>query len=227
MIIKLEISGNIEVVTGMHIGGSSEFAAIGAVDSPVVRDTISRKPMIPGSSFKGKLRTLLAKKYNTEIAEKPDEDNEKLLKIFGCSEKGKIRRGRVLISDMFILNYEKIKERGLSGATEVKFENTINRVTAVAKPRQIERVIRGAEFEMNIIYEICYDGAPEDVEKEILEDINILADGFKLMKYDYLGGSGSRGYGKIKFNDLSVSPIIGDVSDEIISKCQESMDLVV
>ena len=64
MFAKLEITGNIEVVTGMHIGGSSQFAAIGAVDSPVIRDTYSDRPMIPGSSLKGKMRSLLAKKYN-------------------------------------------------------------------------------------------------------------------------------------------------------------------
>ena len=62
MLAKLEIKGTIELVTGMHIGGSSAFAAIGAVDSPVVRDTLSDLPMIPGSSLKGKIRTLLAKK---------------------------------------------------------------------------------------------------------------------------------------------------------------------
>lgn len=65
MFAKLEITGTLEVLTGMHIGGSSAFAAIGAVDSPVIRDTLSDMPMIPGSSLKGKLRTLLAQQYNS------------------------------------------------------------------------------------------------------------------------------------------------------------------
>ena len=34
---KIRISGNILVKTGMHIGGSGAFAAIGAVDSPIIR----------------------------------------------------------------------------------------------------------------------------------------------------------------------------------------------
>ena len=67
MFAKVEITGTLEVLTGMHIGGSSAFAAIGAVDSPIVRDTLSDMPMIPGSSLKGKLRTLLAQKYNESI----------------------------------------------------------------------------------------------------------------------------------------------------------------
>ena len=64
MFAKIEISGKLEVVTGLHIGGYSAFSAIGAVDSPVVRDSRTNMPMIPGSSLKGKMRTLLAKRYN-------------------------------------------------------------------------------------------------------------------------------------------------------------------
>lgn len=64
MYTKLEITGTLEVLTGMHIGGSSAFAAIGAVDSPVIRDALSDRPMIPGSSLRGKLRTLLALQHN-------------------------------------------------------------------------------------------------------------------------------------------------------------------
>ena len=56
MISKIEITSELEVLTGMHIGGTNEFAAIGAIDSPVVRDVISRLPMIPGSTLKGKMR---------------------------------------------------------------------------------------------------------------------------------------------------------------------------
>ena len=55
MYTRIEISGIIEVCTGMHIGGSSQFLAIGAVDVPVVTDSFKKLPMIPGSSFKGKL----------------------------------------------------------------------------------------------------------------------------------------------------------------------------
>lgn len=73
MFAKIEISGKLEVVTGLHIGGSSAFSAIGAVDSPVVRDSRTNMPMIPGSSLKGKMRTLLAKRYNQTVAATPDD----------------------------------------------------------------------------------------------------------------------------------------------------------
>lgn len=61
MYSKIQINGVLEVVTGMHIGGSSAFSAIGAVDSPVIKDIRTNKPMVPGSSLKGKMRTLLSK----------------------------------------------------------------------------------------------------------------------------------------------------------------------
>jgi CRISPR/Cas system CSM-associated protein Csm3 (group 7 of RAMP superfamily) len=70
----------------MHIGGSSAFAAIGAVDSPIIKDVRTNLPMIPGSSFKGKMRALLAKEYNEDIAKKPDDDAECLLRLFGCAK---------------------------------------------------------------------------------------------------------------------------------------------
>ena len=86
MFAKVQITGTIEVVTGMHIGGSSAFSAIGAVDSPVIKDVKSGHPMIPGSSLKGKMRSLLAKRYNTTLAPTPDDDAECLTNLFGCSK---------------------------------------------------------------------------------------------------------------------------------------------
>lgn len=214
MVAKIEISGIIEVVTGLHIGGSSAFSAIGAVDSPVVLDTRTNQPMIPGSSLKGKMRALLAKQYNEQIVKLPDDDAECLIHLFGSAKKKKC--SKVLFTDMFLDNLEELKNAGLTSATEVKFENSITRITCEANPRQIERVVRGAEFPLQIIYEISYD----DTEESILNDFKVLKDGFNLLQYDYLGGSGSRGYGKIKFSDLEVEAVIGEVSDELLDKCR-------
>ena len=92
MYTKIQIKGKIEVLTGMHIGGSSAFAAIGAVDSPVIKDVLSGCPMIPGSSLKGKMRTLLAKEYNESVADKPDQDCERIKRVFGSAEKNHIKK---------------------------------------------------------------------------------------------------------------------------------------
>lgn len=215
MYAKIQITGTIEVKTGMHIGGSSAFAAIGAVDSPVIKDVRTNLPMIPGSSLKGKMRSLLAKEYNTEVAKKPDDDAPCLTRLFGCAKsENAVKKSRVLISDMFLMNEAELRKQGLQSLTEVKFENTINRATAVANPRQIERVIRGSLFELDILYEA-------ENENEIVEDISVLAEGLRLLQYDYLGGSGSRGYGKVVFHDVQADTVIGAVNEKIIAECNE------
>lgn len=219
MYAKIQITGIIEVKTGLHIGGSSAFAAIGAVDAPVIKDARTNKPMIPGSSLKGKMRTLLAKEYNEDIAVKPDDDAPRLTRLFGCAKKNHVKRSRILMADSFLLNEEELRRQGLQSLTEVKFENTINRVTAKATPRQIERVVRGSLFGLDIIYEA-------EKEDEAAEDIELLADGFRLLFYDYLGGNGSRGYGKIAFHDLQAEVVVGEISDATMDKCNAALQAV-
>lgn len=221
---KIKISGKIEVVTGMHIGGSSQFAAIGAVDSPVIRDSYTDKPMIPGSSFKGKMRTLLAKRYSKDgFAGKHEDDPEIILRLFGApAEKlkdipEKYRQSRLLFSDMFLTNEKELKAMGIDSVTEVKFENTINRLTAVANPRQIERTIRGTQFGLDLIYNV-------NEETEIEDDFRAIKEGLQLLEYDYLGGSGSRGYGKIRITDLKAEPVIGEIDAGTIDSCNTILE---
>ena len=217
MFAKIEITGILEVVTGMHIGGSSAFSAIGAVDSPVVKDMVSGSPIIPGSSLKGKMRTLLAKRYNTVFAATPDDDADCLTSLFGTAKKNCVKTSRALFSDMILENWDELKKQGLTSRTEVKFENSIKRTTAVANPRQIERVVRGSKFPLSIAYEFLDD---ETAKK----DFEILKEGFRLLEYDYLGGNGSRGYGKVKFRDLQAEVVVGEVAQETMDICQEFLD---
>ncbi len=209
---KIQITGNVEVVTGMHIGGNSAFAAIGSVDSTVMKDVRTNLPLLPGSSLKGKMRTLLARTYN-DMVRNPDDDCERIVRLFGSAKKDKIKRSRLLFSDMFMANSQDLREQGLNSMTEVKFENSINRATAIANPRQIERVVRGAVFGLDIIYNA-------ENEQEIAEDFEMLSEGLKLLEYDYLGGHGSRGYGKVRFSDLSMKVVVGSIENGILEKCR-------
>lgn len=220
MYAKIQIKGKIEVVTGMHIGGSSAFSAIGAVDSPVMKDSRTNLPLLPGSSLKGKMRTLLAKSYNKEWVENRDYDDERILRLFGSTKKNAVRRGRLLFSDMVLENAQKLRELGVNSLTEVKFENNISRTTAVAMPRQIERVIRGAEFALDMIYDA-------EEENELVEDFKVLSDGIRLLQYDYIGGHGSRGYGKIRFHELKTEVVVGEVKEDLLNRCQKCLDEVV
>ena len=205
---KIQITGKIEIMTGMHIGTSDGFAAIGAVDSPVIRDAMTKLPMIPGSSLKGKMRTLLAKQYNDNTFTLHEDDKECLKYLFGGTIDGnkKVKTSRVIFSDMIMCNPKDLPNNG----TEVKFENRINRLTAVAMPRQIERVIRGAEFDLDIVY---------DVDVDVAADFKLLAEGFKLLEYDYLGGHGTRGYGKVRFRELWADAVAGEVDESVVEEC--------
>ena len=201
--MKLVIEGTIVLKTGMHIGGSSDFSAIGAVDSPVVRDTLTCLPLIPGSSLKGKMRYLLAKELNNGILlNEPNNDQDEILRLFGSSEKDKIRRARLKFNDIKLSNLAELETFNVS-STEVKFENTIDRKTAVANPRQIERVIAGSKFDFEIFYNL------DDI-KEVEKDFENIKQGFDLLEFDYLGGHGTRGSGRIAFENLSVITAVGN-----------------
>ncbi|HLC14929.1 MAG TPA: RAMP superfamily CRISPR-associated protein [Thermodesulfovibrionia bacterium] len=63
--MKLErvrtITGKIQVLTGLHIGASNANIEIGGLDNPIIKDPLPRSnaPYIPGSSLKGKMRSLI------------------------------------------------------------------------------------------------------------------------------------------------------------------------
>ena len=83
----------------------------------------------------------------------------------------------------------------INGA-ELKYENKLSRINASANPRNIERVPKSSEFSFEIVFSV-YD---EDEENNILEIFNAMI----LLEDNYLGGSGSRGFGQVKFKEISV-----------------------
>ena len=216
MYSKILIEGTIEVVTGMHIGGSDAFSAIGAVDKPVVKDNRTQEPIIPGSSLKGKLRTLLARSISQDIIlPKPNEDDYNIRRLFGSSEakngEEKLMHARLIFSDCYLQNKDELMRFG--GMTEVKFENSIDRRTAVANPRQIERVVRGAKFGMRIVYDV-HDSA------ELLDDMKYLKKAFDLLEMDYLGGHGTRGSGRVKISDLTLKAADDTVPNDLLKEAE-------
>lgn len=205
---KILINCDLVVLTGMHIGGSSTFSAIGAVDSPVVRDALSGRPIVPGSSLKGKLRTLLARSLSKDIENMPkyDDDDVRIKRLFGSAQPPVA--ARLQFSDSFVEEDVRFSEIGL---TEVKFENSIGRCDAKANPRQIERVNPGVQFGVNIVYEQRDTGS-------LMEDMQLLAKGFKLLQLDYLGGHGSRGSGRVSFRNFRFEAVDTDTD---VSKLKE------
>lgn len=199
----VKLTGQIELLSGLHIGGGDDTMKIGGIDNGVVKDVNTNKPYIPGSSLKGKMRSLLewdcgvvgigdGSPFNSNLIEKLPQDDaliknaQTLLKLFGDKEGG-YGITRINVGDCR-LNEE--KEMVLS---EAKYENVINRQKGTAEhPRQIERVPAGVKFDFDIRVKI-FEG---DDEREL---VDMVKKGFELIESDYLGGSGSRGYGRVEF----------------------------
>lgn len=192
---KIIIRADLKVLTGLHIGGSGAFAAIGAIDSPVIRDKRTQRPIIPGSSLKGKLRTLLVRSM-TENPGKPEKDPEEIKRLFGAINP--IVFSRLQFADAFLKSAEEF--RSLSDMTEAKIENSIDRATMQAMPRTIERVVSGVIFEECIVYN-------EENPEQTADDLKLLAHGMRLLQIDYLGGHGTRGDGRVSFQNIRLEKV--------------------
>ena len=209
LVKKIKIQTSITLVTGLHIGGSSDNVEIGGIDNPVIKlATKENQPYIPGSSLKGKMRCLLEQ---TAGASKVGLDNQ-VNNLFGITENKSLQTGnrpsKLIVRDAMLTDESKKALLECDNLdmpyTENKWENVIDRIKGVAEhPRQSERVPAGAVFNAEFIINVWDD----DNEKELLELFN---KGIRLLENDYIGGSGSRGYGQIKFGE----PTITELSDK-------------
>ncbi len=221
MIGKLILIGEIECLTGLRIGGEAQGFEIGGLDSPVIRDA-NELPYIPGSSFKGKMRSLIEwKKYSetddkskwfsklTKLKEGGEKYDDKqshhvcykkdceVCRVFGTTE-GDFGPTRLIVRDSTLIKQSLKDLRGIDKekCTEEKIENVINRIEGKAEhPRHMERVPAGAKFNFEIVYTLY--------EKEDGKFIKILFNAMQILQDDTLGGSGSRGYGKVRFVNIS------------------------
>lgn len=190
---RVKITYRLKVKTGLHIGGSKGVYGIGGLDSPVIKNPVTNEPIIPGSSIKGKVRMLL------EVVH-PEHQNE-FNKMFGYRQGEQNNPlSRVIFRDLELTKESKEElSKALDGEyTEIKAENTIDRARGTAKsPRFIERVPAGAVFEGEYIVQYLEDTDQDNDFEELVKK------GFKLLENNYLGGSGSRGYGKVEFEIIN------------------------
>lgn len=190
LIKKIRYTASIELLSGLHIGASSENAEIGGVDKPIIRRKMDNQPYLPGSSLKGKMRCLLEQRRGASDVGKSEEVNL----LFGYAADN--LPSKILVRDA---NLDTESANQLKNNTntdlpysEVKFENSIDRVTGKASnPRQIERIPAGAKFNAEFVINIWEN----DIKDEL---ISLFKEGITLLEADYLGGSGTRGYGHIK-----------------------------
>lgn len=193
---KVIFTANLKLLSGLHIGSGNDFSAIGAVDSTTARDPLTRQPYIPGSSLKGKMRYLLAC-YLADtgaLCEISDEPME-IKRLFG-NNKGIKSRLQFFDVHMNAQSKERMKDLDTDlYLTEIKFENTISRLQSKATPRQIERVLAGSEFDFKLVYNI------ENLD-ELEQDMEYIYKLIQLLEDDYLGGHGTRGYGRVQFENV-------------------------
>ncbi|PMB09611.1 type III-A CRISPR-associated RAMP protein Csm3 [Fischerella thermalis CCMEE 5273] len=263
---KLTLTSQLSAETGLHIGGGGENLDIGGLDKPVIRDPLTKYPYLPGSSIKGKLRSILERLLNKPLNRsggsgtwryESDDLNDgfteveagrfipyegartcQISRLFGSTggsnfwmpietarEEGlyeenkdnptstiqnqnciRINHGRnaparLIIRDCHLVteSAEKLKQvdTGLY-MTEWKFENGIDRVTATANPRQPERVPAGSKFQFELVYTV-------ENKDQVIEDLQNIAIALAILEDDALGGHGSRGYGKVRFQNFQFS----------------------
>jgi len=248
VIIKYEM----KALTGLRVGGTKENFDIGGMDNPVIKtlgvienydgrgnNLPEGAPYIPGSSLKGKMRSLLewakgrveymieeAKKNNKEEKERKEEEEQgeneevkqagnpcicgrcEICKVFGTGsaktlEKMRLEElpgpPRLRVFDAYPTweSIQKLQETlGENIFTEIKTENAINRLTSRANPRKVERVPAGVVFFGEMAFHLF--------TKEDPELLKVVFEGMRLLEDDYLGGYGSRGSGKVRFENIEV-----------------------
>lgn len=214
----IEIKATLVLKTGLHIGAGNAEMSIGGIDNEVVKNPLTKEPYIPGSSLKGKIRSLLewrsgevkkANPFDLDTLKKAEENKEAvkdILRLFGVvghtdNEKSlleEIKPSRLAFWDCN-LNDKFKNEHKDKRSTEAKYENTIDRITATTINgglRQTERVPAGAKFDFKLTVR-RFEGDSDELLELVLK-------GLRLLELDSLGGSGSRGYGKVEFQDLTV-----------------------
>lgn len=212
------IKATLELVTGLRIGAGDSEMHIGGVDNTVIKHPHTQAPYIPGSSLKGKMRSLLEWRSGAVKEEAlgwkdfektsgaQQAEVKRILQLFGISGDAKLGVEQMSAMGPTRVSFwdcnlspeweSQIREDNFS-LTEVKSENRINRISGVAEhPRQTERVPAGAQFDFRLsVKRLADDG--DDL-------LNTVLHGLKLLEMDSVGGSGSRGYGKVRFVGMKI-----------------------
>ena len=212
---KYIIETDIKLKTGLHIGGTEEGFDIGGIDNPVIKDKVTGLPYIPGSSLKGKIRSLLEWAHNKVKLEKNPKTQEwegKLCTnpiqpigiVFGIpaeNHKNNVPGPTRLTVRDSLPDDQQIKiwqdAMGENIYTEAKTENAIDRLTSAANPRSMERVPSGSVFKAEFVYDVY--------KEQDVQHLRLLFEGMRLLEDSYLGGGGTRGSGKVEFANIIIT----------------------
>lgn len=216
---KYIITADIKLKTGLHVGGTEEGFDIGGIDNQVIKDKVTGLPYIPGSSLKGKMRSLLEWAYNQVEIKLNDKTNkwegnlckkpgEPIGIVFGIPAEDHQQKDaekvpgptRLTVRDASPdKNQVQIWENAMGEKiyTEAKTENAIDRLTSAANPRSMERVPADSIFKVEFVYDVY--------KKEDVQNLRLLFEGMMLLEDSYLGGGGTRGSGKVEFANIQIT----------------------
>ncbi|NPA76400.1 MAG: type III-A CRISPR-associated RAMP protein Csm3 [Candidatus Diapherotrites archaeon] len=206
-----KISGTITAKSGLRIGAERGEVAIGGIDNPVIRNPLTDEPYIPGSSIKGKMRSLMewalgkvsAKQDKSNSAHQCDKVDCEICRVFGSAANQQLpERGptRLIVRDAYLTeaSREALVRMGQEKGqlyTEAKQEVFIPRLGGDANPRTTERVPAGAEFDFELVYKVYDLGDGGSLDERYFDEV--VKRGLELLELDALGGHTSRGYGKV------------------------------
>ena len=216
------ITGKIRLRSGLHIGAGKDTVEIGGLDQPIVKDPLTGAPYIPGSSLKGKMRSLL----ETAVVASKNKETLKAIQsgspcncghrscpvcvLFGAHKAPlecdpDLGPTRLIVRDASLAKEDLDRFQRGQLPMEIKNENIINRLRGVAEhPRPLERVPAGVVFDMNIALKV-YEGDGEDL-------VDYVWKALKLVELDALGGCSSRGSGQVAFENLAIDGNAVDLS---------------
>jgi CRISPR-associated RAMP protein, Csm3 family len=210
------IKGVIECLTGIHVGGTADSIDKGGIDNPIIKNPVTNEPYIPGSSLRGRIRSILekalGKKLDKLVADihihrgetDTDSNSCEICRMFGTTTEKHTIPSTLIVRDCLL--HEDSRNEYMDGKlpiTEAKMETAIDRITSAAHPRTIERVPAGAKFDFELIYKVQSDEKgdfSEENNSNLKEDIKLILLAMELIeKKCGLGGNTSRGYGQVRF----------------------------
>jgi CRISPR-associated protein Csm3 len=223
---RVLVKANLYLKSGLRIGAADTGIVVGNINA-ILRNPVTNEPYIPGSSLKGKLRSLLEKAYGVEqnqpiqkifihvCHDQTAYQDCKICPIFGISadEAGPATfpngsPTRLVVRDAPLSNQSRIDlqaKRLDSEFSELKTEVAIDRLTSKAVPRTQERIPAGTVLDFEAVFSLYY---PDDAAHFLN-----FCQSLRLLEQDFLGGSGSRGYGQIAFQQIKLTRARAKISE--------------
>jgi len=252
------MKSKLRIITGLHIGGSDDTMKIGGIDSSVIKREIFAnsdgtinydgsgkkliEPYIPGSSLKGKVRSLLEHSFGLIREQKKlwenHQNNKKSKKVGSVIDSEFIKDcDDDLLNKKANLIITLFGESAGSGDIKnTKITRAIFRDTFLTKEsRKLyldDKISLSEEKAENTINRVSVTANPRFIERvpagvefdfevvlrEFDEDANLpledtLKLGLMLLQNDALGGGGSRGNGKIEFDMFDNETLEKDIKN--------------